>query len=57
MTTPTYLVGPNNQKQLRNNKMKVLHGTWFFSLNKINKDKIKIIVITMCKGIANRHWL
>jgi len=22
-----------------------MHGTWFFSLNKINKGKIKVIVI------------
>ncbi len=37
--------------------MKVLHGTWSCSLNKINKGKIKVIVFPMCKDIANRHWM
>jgi hypothetical protein len=34
--------------------MKVLHGTWSCSLSKINKGKIKIIVIPLCKRIVNR---
>jgi hypothetical protein len=57
MATPTYLVGPNNRKQSRKNKMKILHGTWYCSLNKINKEKIKVIVIALCKGIANKDWM
>ncbi len=37
--------------------MKILHGTWYCSLNKINKEKIKVIVIALCKGIANKDWM
>jgi hypothetical protein len=39
--------------------MKVLHGTWFCSLSKINKGKIKIIVIPYVRvlqiGIGCKH--
>jgi hypothetical protein len=42
----------NGQKQSGKNKMKVLHGTWSCSLSKINKGKIKIIVIPLCKHIV-----
>jgi chromatin segregation and condensation protein Rec8/ScpA/Scc1 (kleisin family) len=37
--------------------MKVLHGTWSCLLSIINKGKIKVIDIPLCKGIANMHWL
>jgi hypothetical protein len=32
--------------------MKVVHGTWSCSLNKINKGKIKVIVIPLYKHVV-----
>ncbi len=37
--------------------MKVLHGTWSYSLKQINEGTIKFFVTPLCKGIAYKHWL
>jgi len=45
-------INPQWSTMTRKNKMKILHGTWYYSFKQINKGMIKIFDTPLYKGIV-----